>query len=422
MTNTRSGIDVAIIGGGMITNDLILPSIYHLQRTGVVGNINICALTNAPLRALKNNQELREAFPKQDFEASPSLSLPAEKAFPDLYKEVIAAMRPRQAVVVAVPDWFHYAIILEALRHDQHVLSVKPLVLEHEQDIEIEKLARERGLFVGVEYHKRFDRRALLAKRQYAHGDFGEFVMGEAKLIEPYYYRHSNFQNWFTCDKTDPFTYVGCHYVDLVYFITGLKPVSVSLEGVKGKFPNGNVGYMWSSGRVRYENGALLSVTDGLGYPDDAAGSNDQGLLMYCEGNNRSGMIDHDDHERGVRYCYLKGIGCGGSLYNYVSPDFFRLVPWEGAGYKPVGYGYDSIAANIQTMHRIEMEVTGLGERASLKRRREVIHEVDQAGIIATPANSYINELVVEAARLSIVNDGARVNIVYGEKPHVKKA
>ena len=47
--------------------------------------------------------------------------------------------------------------------------------------------------------------------------------MGEAKLIEPYYYRHSNFQNWFTCDKTDPFVYVGCHYVDLVYFITGLQ-------------------------------------------------------------------------------------------------------------------------------------------------------------------------------------------------------
>jgi D-galacturonate reductase len=422
MTNTRSGIDVTIIGGGMITNDLILPSIYHLQRTGVVGNINICALNNAPLRALKDNQELHEAFPNQDFEPSPSLSLTADKAFPDLYKDVIAAMRPRQAVVVAVPDWFHHPIIMEALRHDQHVLSVKPLVLEYEQDIEIEKLALERGLFVGVEYHKRFDRRALLAKRQYAHGDFGEFVMGEAKLIEPYYYRHSNFQNWFTCDKTDPFTYVGCHYVDLVYFITGLKPVSVSLEGIKGKFPNGNVGYLWSSGRVRYENGALLSVTDGLGYPDDAAGSNDQGLLMYCEGNNRTGMINHDDHERGVRYCYLENIGCGGSRYNYVSPDFFRLVPWEGAGYKPVGYGYDSIAANLQTMHRIETDVAGLGEKASLKRRREIIHEVDQAGIIATPANSYINELVVEAARLSIVSDGARVDIVYGKKPHVKKA
>jgi predicted dehydrogenase len=419
MRVTQRTLDVTIIGGGMITNDLILPSIYHLQRIGVVGKINICALNNAPLRALKENRELREAFPRQDFEAFPSLSLGADKAFPDLYKEVIAAMPPRQAVVVAVPDWFHYPVIMEALRHNQHVLSVKPLVLEYNQDAKIEALALEKGLFVGVEYHKRFDRRALLAKRQYTQGLFGEFIMGEAKLHEPYYYRHSNFQNWFTCDRTDPFTYVGCHYVDLVYFITGLKPVSVSVEGVKGKFPNGNVGFLWSSGRVRYENGALLTVTDGLGYPDDAAGSNDQGLIMYCEGKDRSGMIHHDDHERGVRYCYLEPSGT--AHYRYISPDFFRLVPWEGTGAKPIGYGYDSIAANLQTMQRIEGEVSGMSEESSRKRRRKLIHEIDRGGIIATPANSYINELVVEAARLSIVNDGARFNILYGNKPRVKK-
>jgi len=123
-------------------------------------------------------------------------------------------------VVVAMPDNLHYSVVKYALEHDQNVLCVKPLVLKYEQAVEIEKLALEKGRFVGVEYHKRFDRRSLVARRSYALGQFGSFVMGEAKLIEPYYYRHSNFQNWFTCDRTDPFTYIGCHYVDLVYFIT----------------------------------------------------------------------------------------------------------------------------------------------------------------------------------------------------------
>ena len=54
-------------------------------------------------------------------------------------------------------------------------------------------------------------------------------------MIEPYYYRHSNFQNWFTRENSDPFTYVGCHYVDLIYFITGLKPVEVSVLLVEGE-------------------------------------------------------------------------------------------------------------------------------------------------------------------------------------------
>jgi len=321
---------------------------------------------------------------------------------------------------VAMPDQLHYMVVKEALKNNQNVLCVKPLVLKYEQASEIEKLALEKGLFVGVEYHKRFDRRSLIARRHYRLGHFGAFAMGEAKMIEPYYYRSSNFQNWFTVDKTDPFVYVGCHYVDLVYFITGLKPVEVSVSGVKGKFPNGNEGYMWANGRVRFENNAILSVTDGLGYPDAGAGSNEQCLQMFCEGKGKTGLISHDDQFRGVIHSYLDGIGCAGSTYNYINPDFYRLVPWEGEGFKPVGYGFESVAATISTIYRMENEVAALEGAAALAKRREFIKAVDKKGLIATPANSYINELVVEAARLSIVNDGAMAAIQYADRPHVE--
>jgi D-galacturonate reductase len=68
-------IDITIVGGGMITNDLLLPSIYHLQRTGIVGEINICALNNPPLKALKENKIFQEAFNKQDFTPYPTMLL-----------------------------------------------------------------------------------------------------------------------------------------------------------------------------------------------------------------------------------------------------------------------------------------------------------------------------------------------------------
>ncbi len=415
-------IDVTIVGGGMITNDLILPSIYHLQRTDVVGDVNVCSLNTPPLKALKENKEIKEAFPGQDFNAYPSLSEPEDKMFPDMFREVLSKMKPRQAVVVAMPDQLHYTVVMEALKNNQNVLCVKPLVLKYEQTLEIEKLALEKGLFVGIEYHKRFDRRALMAKRGYELGQFGEFKIGEAKMIEPYLYRFSNFQNWFTTDKTDPFVYVGCHYVDLVYYITGLKPAKVSVNGVKGKFPNGKEGYMWANGRVIYENGAILSVTDGLGYPDEGAGSNEQCLTMFCEGEGKSGMIKHNDQFRGVTHSYLDGIGTGGSKFNYTSPDFYRLVPWEREGYKPIGYGFESVAATINTIHRMENEVENMNDADANNKRKAIIKEIDDKGIIATPANSYINELVVEAARLSITNDGKTANIIYGDNPHVELA
>ena len=240
-------------------------------------------------------------------------------------------------------------------------------------------------------------------------------------MIEPYFYRSSNFQNWFTCDKTDPFVYVGCHYVDLVQFITGLRPVGVAVAGVKGNFPNGNEGYMWAHGRVTYENGGVLSVTDGLGYPDEGAGSNEQCLTMYFEGEGKTGMLKHNDQFRGVSHSYLEDIGCAGSTFNYINPDFYRLVPWEGDGYKPVGYGYESVVATINMIHRIETSVAELSDKTSLARRREFIAEADAKGIIATPANSKTNELVVEAARASILDGGREYRIAYGDNPTVTR-
>ncbi|MBM3335522.1 Gfo/Idh/MocA family oxidoreductase [Candidatus Sumerlaeota bacterium] len=414
----------------MITHDQLLPSLYHLQRLGVVGPITICALNSAPLRALAESESLRRAFPGSSFVARPELSGgsdgsdlsdQSDRTYPDLYKEVVRAMPPRQLVVVAVPDHLHDEVIRVALDAEQNILCVKPLVQRYAQAAEIEKIALEKGLFIGVEYHKRFDRRSLVAKQDYAAGRFGEFKIGEARLVEPWYYRHSNFQNWFTTENADPFTYVGCHYVDLVYFITGLRPANVSVAGVEGAFPNGNRAFMWSSGRVTFENGAILNVINGLGYPDDAAGSNDQGLTMFCEDGSKGAILAHNDSWRGVMHSYVKDPGPGGSLFNSVSPDYMKLVPWEGEGLKPIGYGHDSVEVIVRTAGQVAAAGAGLPESEALAKRRDLIQQVDAKGIIATPANSYINELVTEAARLSILNGGMPVDILYGENPHVRE-
>jgi D-galacturonate reductase len=205
-----------------------------------------------------------------------------------------------------------------------------------------------------------------------------------------------------------------------VYFITGLKPTEVSVQGVKGKFTNGLEGFMWANGRVRFENEALLSVSNGLGYPDDGAGANDQRLMMICEKNGKAGLIKHNDQFRGVTHSFVTAKGTTQKYFHYVNPDFFRLVPWEGEGYKPVGYGYDSIAAIIGTIKEIEAAASAVPDRESLQFRQKRIREIDAKGIIATPANSNINELVVEAARISILADGLPVKIKYADKPGVE--
>jgi hypothetical protein len=176
---------------------------------------------------------------------------------------------------------------------------------------------------------------------------------------------------------------------------------------------------MWANGRVRFENGALLTVTDGLGYPDDGAGSNEQCLTMFCEAEGKAGLIKHNDQFRGVSHSYVKDLGVAGSHFNFVNPDFYRLVPWEGEGYKPTGYGFESIAATIRAISRMEGQTQTLSQDQALMKRQVIIREEDERGLIATPANSFTNELVTEAARMSILENGVPVSISYGKEPRV---
>ncbi len=418
MENQVSGkIDVVIVGGGMITHDQLLPSLLQLQRLGCIGRIKTCALDGAPLRALAESPELNAAFPGFSFEPHPDYRKHGiDKKFPGLYKEVIAAQPPRQLVVVAVPDQTHNEVVKVALEHDQHVLCVKPLVLKYAEAVEIEKLAGERGLLVGVEYHKRLDDRALLARRRYRAGEFGEFRLGWAHLFEPWYYRRSNFQNWCTCENSDMFTYIGCHYVDLVAFITGLRPAAVSVYGIRDKYPNGNEGFLWTDGRVIWENGASLTVFNAIGYPEEAPGGNSQGMVLFGQAAERGTIISHSDQYRGVKH----SLGSGQKIYHEPNPDYFQYVPRSGDGLRPVGYGYRSVEFIVSEALRIEAGTAKLDGAAALKKRQALLREIDEKGLVATPKNSSYNELVIEAGRKSIQSGGREVAIEYGENTGVK--
>jgi predicted dehydrogenase len=404
-----------MIGAGMIAQVQILPSLYQLQRDGVIGEIHVCDARARFLAHLRDEPGLRRAFPSQTFTPHPDPAVtPLDQVHPDLYKQVLAEAPKGSVAVVAVPDQYHYPIVKEALLNDLHVCVVKPLVLTYDQAEELAALARERGLVVGIEYHKRFDYRALMARQRYRDGLFGEFKLAQAQMIEPFYYYHSNFQNWCTVENSDMFTYVGCHYVDQVAFITGLRPVAVSVYGIVEEYPNGNKGFLWTDGRVIWENGACLSVVDAMGYPNAAAGGNYQGLAMWGRGADDATLLVHSDQYRGLKHSYIKaGADPGDTVYAEPNPDYFQLVYTGGEGLTPVGYGFRSIEHIVKACRRA-------GEMHGIDERRAYLRQLDDDGIMATPSNSSYNELVIEAGRKSILAGGREVQIHYEPKPHVE--
>ena len=402
----------------MITRDQVLPSLYHLQRLGRIGEITVCARRKSTLTPLLEDASLQAAFPGQSFLPQPGPEAD-DGLHPDGFREQLAALPEASLVYIAVPDQNHYEVLCETIDRGHHAICVKPLVLRHEQAQEIQRRAHEKGVFVGVEYHKRYDDKNWIARKKYRSGALGEFKLGQARLHEKWWYRDSNFMNWCTTDQTDFFVYIGCHYVDLVAFLTGLKPVAVSVHGIEDSFPNGATGYLYTDARVIWENGAVLNVQNGIAYPNQATAGNDQGMTLYTkdEASGVGGFLEHVDNLRGAAYCAIApGEGLGATAHHQVNPDYFQMIERsDGPGLRPVGYGYRAIEQLVDAA----IEVANAGD---LEARRAKLLAIDEAGWHATPANSFYNELVVEAGRLSILNGARRVNIAYGESPGVSFA
>ncbi len=409
---------VLVIGGGMITRVQVLPSLYQLQRLGKIGEITVTARRKSTLAPLLGDASLKAAFPEHSFIPRPGPD-DSDDPQPDLYKQLLDELPEQSIVYIAIPDQNHYEVLRETIDRGHHVVCVKPLVLTHEHALDIQRRAHEKGVFVGVEYHKRYDDKNWIARKKYRSGQLGEFKLGQARLHEKWWYRDSNFMNWCTTDQTDFFVYIGCHYVDLVAFITGLKPVAVSVHGIEDAFPNGNVGYLYTDARVIWENGAVLNVQNGIAYPNQASAGNDQGMTLYTkdEASGVGGFISHSDNIRGAEYCAIApGEDPGDTAHHFVNPDYFQMIERpDGPGLRPVGYGYRAIEQLVDSAGLV-------ADAGNLEARRRKLLDIDAAGWHATPANSFYNELVVEAGRLSILNGGKRVDIHYGDRPGIQFA
>ena len=238
-----------------------------------------------------------------------------------------------------------------------------------------------------------------MARRKYREGLFGEFRLGTACLLEKWYYRHSNFQNWMTTENSDAFTYIGCHYVDLVHFITGLLPSAV--VGVRHcRAVSQRARGLPVDRRARHlEQRRLPQRAERAGLPRRRTGHQYAGPDDVLQGRDRwraAGAFRPVSRLAVLLHAHpaARAPRCTPSPAPTTSSTSTSAAP----GLTPVGYGYRSIEAIISAAIAVEAGQTTLAE-------------IDAAGIIATPANSAYNEKVIEAARESIQNGGREVRV-----------
>ena len=379
-TPTPRTIKIALAGAGMFGGDVHLRAYADLQRFGIAGQLGRVGLDHwtrdfatvrfelvavatrseaSAKRAQANFQQWTGHEPRAYFGDAPWDDILRD--FPDL--DVLA---------VATPDHLHTQPILAALARGVHVLTEKPMCLSIQEADQIIAAARAKNLIVAVDMHKRYDPDHLRV-RDDIQNRIGVPLYGTAYLEEPLEVSTSTFK-W--VESSDPFSYVGPHWTDLIYSYYRSKPASLSAVGQKKRLIRDGIdAYDAVQVRVDFENGMSINFHNNWITPPDFEGPVNQGHEIV----GADGKVESDQQYRGFRW-WNKG---GGS--RTANNHFTRDVRRPDGSHAYVGYGVDSLTVGLAAIYRVKFH----GDS------RDAV-----AGIYPTAEEGRITVAIVHAAAL----------------------
>jgi len=272
-------------------------------------------------------------------------------------------------------------------------VCMKPLCLKVEEAWQIINLAERKNAYVYTEYHKRRDRAIRALRYRYRRGDLGEALYGHAWIEEPKYMPLDKFKLW--AEKSSPFEYIGTHYADAYYYVTGLRPKRVVAFGQKEFLASvGSTAYDAIQAVIEWENGSAFWIQTSWVCPNKNAQMTQQGMML--QGTQGEYKSDHAD-----RNCYFVTDERGFEHYN---PNFMKPYDdWDVPDATDwTGYGYESNAMGIRDKQKILAACADEPAQKKAELRRQLLVEWDATGCRAMPRQALVGVAINEAVRMSV--------------------
>ncbi len=346
-------LTVGLVGAGMFGGEVHLRTYAQLQEFGIapyLGRLGLEPLARelggVAIRfvALAAHTKASAAARKVEYSKR---GLSFETFHGDApWRELLDAFPDLDLLAVATPDHLHAAPVLAALGRGAHVIVEKPMTLDAYEADSIVEASRNAGRIVGVDMHKRYDPDHLRIRDDIA-VKIGRPLYGRAVLEEPLDISTKVFRAW--AEKSDPFSYVGCHWTDLFIAYFGVKPVSLHAVGQKEKLRRdfGMDAFDAVQVKVQFDNGMSIDFINNWITPNEfEAQVNQESAIVGTDGS-----VESDTQYRGLRYT------SGGIGTRTANSHFTRDVAREGGGSAFQGYGVDSLVVCVAKA----MEVKFLG-------------------------------------------------------------
>ncbi|MCM8824684.1 MAG: Gfo/Idh/MocA family oxidoreductase [Candidatus Omnitrophica bacterium] len=390
-------VSVAIIGGGMITKQVIMPVLVQEKRKGKISSISVAT------RRKKTIDELMQIFPEANIKGYPE----KKEEDPDAWKELLENQEKPSIVIIATPDDLHSEMTLTAIEHQFHVIVQKPLCLTVKDAKTILQASREKAVYVFTDYHKRHDMSLMAARYKYKRGEMGEVLCCHAWHEQKREIPLKYFRNW--CERSSPLEYLGTHYIDMFQFITGLVPKKVIATGQKKLLVSlGINAYDACQAFIRWSNGSVQYLQTSWILPDGNPCLSNQGFQMTCT----QGEFRADNANRNSNFSTTK------SGYELFNPYFFKpYIDWNNPEIDLyLGYGASSIVQAIDDCIEIIEATSSLDEKQALEKRKQMISAFEKTRPL--PNQAIIATSVIEAGKMSMVKNGKPVIIDENFEPH----
>ncbi len=370
-------VKIALVGTGMFGGDVHLRAYADLQRSGIspqLGRLGLDAWARdlAPVsfelvalaaRTTASAQRAQSSF--QNWTGAQPKIYSGEKP----WVEILRDYPDLDVVAVATPDNLHTEVILAALNAGAHVITEKPMCLGIAEADQIIDAAQRHQRIVAVDMHKRYDPDHLRIREDLKER-IGEPLYGLAYLEEPLEVSTRTFK-W--AEKSDPFTYVGSHWVDLLCHYYRCKPASLTAVGQKKRLIRDGIdAYDAVQARVDFDNGMSISFHNNWITPPSFEGPVNQGHEIV----GSEGKIESDQQYRGLRWW--------SDASRTANTHFTREVKRPEGAPAYVGYGIDSLIASMAAICR--MKFAGATSQ-------------DLAGLYPTAEQARIVVAIIHAAR-----------------------
>lgn len=373
-------------------------TLFDLRRRGLVDRLVLCDICGTKLPAVREalRTKVGEAYRGMDtsLECFPADDVAYD---PNAYKKAIQSMHRGDLVIIFTPDDTHAEIALEAIHARLHVLLAKPAVKTLNEHLGLIDAARERGVLVAVEFHKRWD--PIYSDARSRIQQLGPFSFFSSTMTQPKQ-QIDTFRSW-AGKSSDISYYLNSHHIDIHnWALMGRsRPASVvamASTGVGEAILDGRACEDTITLMVQWENISSTSVGTAIYTASWAAPKSDCHTQQYFHYMGHKGELRVDQAHRG----YSLATDEGG--HSALNPLYMRYTP-DPNGYfaGQEGYGYVSIAKFIEAA---ELVNDGRMRPAEVSKHDHTLATIDKT--VAVTA-------ILEAGRVSLDCGGEPVRIMY---------